>query len=86
MTDTPGVADHAPTTLPATAVEPKVTAATAAAATASVLLPVLVWLLTTYVGPVPVLVQGALGTLLTGACTFVAGWRARHVDRQPVAS
>lgn len=86
MTDTPGVADHASTTLPPSAVEPKVTAATAAAAATAVLLPVLLWLLETYVGPVPVLVQGAIGTVLTAGCTFVAGWRARHVDRQPVTS
>jgi hypothetical protein len=85
MTDTPGVADHASTTLPATAVEPKVTAATAAATATAVLLPLLLWLLETYVGPVPVTVQAAIGTLITGVCTFVAGYRARHVDRQPAA-
>lgn len=82
MTNLPDVADHAPTTLPPSAVEPKVTAATAAAAAAAVLLPILLWLLDTYVGPVPVAVQAAIGTVLTGAGTFVAGYRARHVDRQ----
>lgn len=81
MPNLPDVADHqAPAT--ATAVEPKVTAATAAASTAAgILLPLLLWLLTTYVGEVPVAVQSAVGTLLTGVCTFAAGYYARHVDR-----
>lgn len=75
------VADHAAPTA-ATAVEPKVRAATAAAATtAGVILPLVLWLLTSYVGEVPVAVQGAVGTILTGALTFAAGYYARHVNR-----
>lgn len=64
-------------------VEPKVQAATASAAvTAGMVVPVLLWLLGTYVGPVPPELAGALTMLLTAACTFAAGYRARHVDRK----
>lgn len=72
------VADHQAPAAP-TAIEPKVAAATAA----SVLVPLVLWLLATYVGEIPLPVQGAIGTLLTGACTFAAGYYARHVDRAP---
>lgn len=81
MTQLEGIADHqAPAT--ATQIEPKVTAATAASSAAGILLPLLLWVLTTWVGEVPVPVQAAIGTLLTGACTFAAGYYARHVNRE----
>lgn len=83
MPNLPDVADHAaPAT--ATAIEPKVTAATAASASsAAVLLPFVLWLLGTYLfhGAVPVPVQALAGLLITGGLTFAAGYRARHVDR-----
>lgn len=79
----PDVADHAAPADPG-AVEPKVRAATAAASTAAgLLLPLLLWLLARYVGAVPAEVQVALSTIVTGACTFAAGYYARHVDRSP---
>jgi hypothetical protein len=83
---TDGVADHA---APTYAVEPKVRAATAASASsAATLLPFVLWLLGTYVFPdgVPLPVQGFAGLIITGACTFAAGWTARHVDRVPAGS
>jgi hypothetical protein len=77
-----GVADHAtPTTVAdPSSVEPKVTAATAAATAATFVL----WLLTTYVfhGDVPAAVQGAVGLVVTGGGTFVAGYLTRHVNRE----
>lgn len=79
----PDVADHAAPPDPA-AIEPKVRAATAAGATsAAVLLPFVLWLLGAYLfhGDVPVPVQGFAGLVITGACTFAAGYSARHVDR-----
>ncbi len=82
-----GIADHAPPADPG-AVEPKVAAATAASASsAAVLLPFVLWALGTYAfhGDVPVPVQGMVGLVITGACTFLAGYRARHVDRAPSA-
>jgi hypothetical protein len=62
------------------AVEPKVTAATAAATVASFLL----WLLGAYVfrGEVPQAVQGVVLFAVTGGSTFMAGYLARHVDRK----
>jgi hypothetical protein len=86
ITQTDGVADHAPPVDPA-AVEPKVRAATAASASsAATLLPFVLWLLGTYLFPdgVPLPVQGFAGLVVTGACTFAAGYYARHVDRAPV--
>jgi hypothetical protein len=95
---TDGVPDHAapePLTaaqfdaVTADVVEPKVRAATAAgASSAATLLPFVLWLLATYVFPdgVPLPVQGVVGLLVTGACTFAAGYYARHVDRAPVLS
>lgn len=83
---TDGVADHAAATYP---VEPKVRAATAAASTAAgILVPLVLWLLGTYVfhGDVPFELQSSIGLALTGACTFAAGWAARHVDRVPAGS
>jgi hypothetical protein len=64
-------------------VEPKVKAATAASAAVAAVLPFVLWLLATYVfdGEVPLPVQGFVGFVVSGACTFVAGYRARHVDR-----
>lgn len=67
-------------------VEPKVKAATAAgASSAAVLVPFVLWLLAAYVfgGDVPLPVQGVVGLLVTGACTFTAGYWARHVNRDP---
>ena len=67
-------------------VEPKVKAATAAGSTAAgVLVPFVLWLLAAYVfaGDVPLPVQGVVGLVVTGACTFAAGYWARHVDRDP---
>jgi hypothetical protein len=81
-----GVADHADLSR---AVEPKVRAATlAGGSSAATLLPFVLWLLSVYVfhGDVPLPVQGAAGLLITGACTFAAGWSARHVDRGPAGS
>ena len=68
----------------ASLVEPKVQAATAASAvTAGIVVPVVLWLLGTYVfgGTVPPALAEALPALLTAAATFAAGYRARHVDR-----
>jgi hypothetical protein len=78
MLDEPDVAPHP--------VEPKVRAATAAgASSAAVLVPFVLWLLGTYLfrGDVPLPVQGFVGLVITGGCTFVAGYYARHVDRAP---
>lgn len=86
---TDGVADHAPRYIDPTAIEPKVRAATAAgASSAATLLPFVLWLLSAHVfhGDVPLPVQGFVGLLVTGACTFAAGYYARHVDRAPAAS
>jgi hypothetical protein len=68
----------------ATSVEPKVRAATAAAT----LVPFVLWLLSAYVfdGDVPLPVQGLVVTVVTGGCTFAAGYMARHVDRVPTGS
>lgn len=65
-------------------VEPKVKAATAASAATAAVLPFVLWLLQAYLfdGEVPLPVQGFVGFVVTGACTFVAGYRARHVDRR----
>jgi hypothetical protein len=62
-------------------VEPKVRAAT----TAATVVPFVLWLLSAYLfhGEVPLPVQGIVGTLITGGCTFAAGYLARHVDRAP---
>jgi hypothetical protein len=79
-----GVADHAAPATPA-AIEPKVTAATAASAgSAATILPFVLWLLATYLfhGDVPLPVQGVVGLAVTGACTFAAGYTARHVNRE----
>ena len=79
----PDHADHAAPADPG-AVEPKVRAATAASASsAATLLPFVLWLLSVYVfdGQVPLPVQGMVGLVITGACTFAAGYAARHVDR-----
>jgi hypothetical protein len=81
----PGHADHAALAAPGD-IEPKVSAATAGgASSAAVLLPFVLWLLSEYVfaGPVPIPVQGFTGLVITGACTFAAGYYARHVDRAP---
>jgi hypothetical protein len=66
-------------------VEPKVKAATAGGSVAAVLVPFVLWLLSVYVfgGEVPLPVQGAVGLVVTAACTFAAGYLARHVDRDP---
>jgi hypothetical protein len=88
--NTPGLADHAAPieavveAVAASTIEPKVTAATAASAgSAAVVLPFVLWLLATYAfhGDVPLPVQGIVGLLVSGAITFAAGYRARHVDR-----
>jgi hypothetical protein len=68
----------------ASLVEPKVQAATAASAvTAGIVVPIVLWVLGTYVfgGTVPPALAEALPALLTAAATFAAGYRARHVDR-----
>lgn len=86
MPQTIGIADHAVTTADPTAIEPKVAAATAASATsAAVVLPFLLWLLSTYLfhgGTVPLPVEGFAGLIVAGGLTFGAGYRARHVDRK----
>ena len=69
-------------------IEPKVRAATSAGAAVGAVLPFVLWLLSTYVfgGDVPLPVQGFVGFVVTGACTFAAGYYARHVDRVPAGS
>lgn len=71
------------TALASSAVEPKVRAATWAASASSLLLPAVLWALGVYVfgGEVPLPLQSLVGVLVTGACTFAAGYYARHVDR-----
>jgi len=83
---TDGVPDHAAPddALDASAVEPKVRAATlAGGGSAATILPFVLWLLATYVfeGDVPLPVQGFVGLVVTGGCTFAAGYLARHVNR-----
>lgn len=69
------------------AIEPKVRAATAAASTAAgVLVPAVLWLIGRLLGAdVPVAFEGLIGLLITGVCTFAAGYAARHVDRVRLA-
>jgi hypothetical protein len=64
-------------------VEPKVKAATIASSATAAVLPFVLWLLAVYVfdGEVPLPVQGVVGSVVTGALTFAAGYWARHVDR-----
>jgi hypothetical protein len=65
-------------------IEPKVKGATAAGAgAAGVVLPAVLWLLGAYVFPggVPVQLQALVGLVVTGVCTFLGGYYARHVDR-----
>lgn len=90
MPNTPGVADHAAPleaiveAVASSVIEPKVTAATAASAgSAAVVLPFVLWLLSAdlFHGAVPLPVQGVVGLLVSGGLTFLAGYRARHVDR-----
>lgn len=70
-------------TVAASTIEPKVTAATAASAgSAAVILPAVLWLLAQVThAPVAPQVSALLGLLVTGGCTFAAGYRARHVNR-----
>jgi len=71
-------------TAAAAEVEPKVKAATSAGAgSAAIILPAVLWLLSTYLfhGQVPVPLEGLTGLVVTGVCTFSGGFYARHVDR-----
>jgi hypothetical protein len=69
---------------PAAAVEPKVRAATWGASASALVLPAVLWALGVYVfdGEVPLPLQSIIGVLVSGACTFAAGYYARHVDRE----
>lgn len=78
--------------VPAGKVEPKVTAATAAGAGSSAIVtPFVLWLIDQlfFNGPadpaVPLPVVGVVGLVVAGACTFLGGWLARHVNRLPLA-
>lgn len=66
------------------AIEPKVTAASSAAAVTGLAL----WALGTYVfhGATPAPVDAAVLTLGPGAVAFAAGWWTRHVDRPTTPS
>jgi hypothetical protein len=74
--------------MPNAPVETKVKAATAAGGgSAAVLTPFVVWLVGRlfFAGPgdpeVPLPVVGLIGLVVTGVCTFVAGWYAKHTPR-----
>ena len=86
------MSDHTPdgvddvlirTVVEATSVEPKVKAATWGASASALLLPAVLWALGVYLfdGEVPLPLQSLIGVAVSGLCTFVAGYYARHVDR-----
>lgn len=90
MPQTNGVPDHAAPAydvLSASAVEPKTKAATVAGAgSAAIITPAAVQLVDELFyggGPinVPVAYIGLIGLVVTGVCTFVASYYARHVNR-----
>jgi hypothetical protein len=69
-------------------VETKVKAATAAGAgSAAVLTPFVIWVVDQMAfngdaaPDVPLPVVGVIGLVVTGVCTFAAGWYARHSPR-----
>ena len=73
---------------PAYPVETKVKASTAAAGgSAAIVTPFIVWAVDQlwFAGDaapeVPLPVVGVIGLAVTGACTFLAGWYARHSPR-----
>jgi len=90
MSQRPGVPDHAAPeyeTVAASAVEPKTKAATVAGAgSAAIITPAVILAVDELFyggGPidVPLPYVGVIGLFVTGVCTFVAGYYARHVQR-----
>ncbi|GAB3142507.1 hypothetical protein GCM10027290_17170 [Micromonospora sonneratiae] len=74
--------------MPNAPVESKVKAATAAGAgSAAVVTPFVVWVVDQLffngdaTPEVPLPVVGMIGLVVTGACTFVGGWYAKHTPR-----
>jgi hypothetical protein len=90
MSQIPGIPDHAAPdfdVVDASAVEPKTKAATVAGAgSAAIITPAVILFVDDLFyggGPVdvPLPYVGVIGLVVTGVCTFAAGYFARHVNR-----
>jgi hypothetical protein len=73
---------------PAAAIEPKTLTATGGAGAGFILANFVLYLVSVifyHDGLVPIVVQQAVGLVVTVALTFAGGYLARHVDRMPSA-